>query len=464
MKMQDALRSLPGIDKVLEKMLREKTFQELPGELLSAAARGAVEQARASLRSGKVVDVSSEGIAEASKQEVRRLLRPRLRPVINATGVVLHTNLGRAPLSETALQLVTAAARGYSNLEFDLQTGERGSRYSLVVEKICRLTGAEDAIIVNNNAAAVLLVLAALGKEREVIVSRGELVEIGGSFRIPAVMEQSGARLVEVGTTNKTHLSDYEAAIKPETALLLKVHTSNYRIIGFTSSPEDHELVALGRRHKIAVAEDLGGGAITPLELKNWREPTIAEKLAAGFDLVTCSGDKLLGAGQAGIIAGRREYIEKLKRHQLLRALRIDKLSLAALEGTLCDYLSGQLEKIPVQRMLSESPEALAEKQARIFKLLTPLGEKGWLVKKCELNSMAGGGTLPEVDFLSFGVLLQPVCGKVAALERHLRLWHQPIVARVQDGCILLDVRSLMAGEMEVIAEACLSWESEVQA
>ena len=461
MKLQESLRNLPGIDKVLEEILREKDFEELPGDLLADAARGAVAQARASLRSGKGVDTSVEGIAKASMNEVKCLLRPKLRPVINATGVVLHTNLGRAPLSETALELVNAAARGYSNLEFDLEKGERGSRYSLVVEKICRLTGAEDAIIVNNNAAAVLLLLAALGKEREVVVSRGELVEIGGSFRIPAVMEQSGAKLVEVGTTNKTHLRDYEAAINSETALLLKVHTSNYRIIGFTSAPDDHELVELGRRHKIAVVEDLGGGALVPISLKNWREPTIAEKLAAGFDLVTCSGDKLLGAGQAGIIAGRREYIEKLKRHQLLRALRIDKLSLAALEGTLCDYLSGRLEKIPVQRMLSETAGTLAEKQERFFALLAPLGEKGWLVEKCELNSMAGGGTLPEVDFLSFGVLLQPACGKVAALERHLRLWRQPIVVRTQDGSILLDVRSLLPGEMEVIAEACLSWEGE---
>ncbi|WP_346355112.1 L-seryl-tRNA(Sec) selenium transferase [Azotosporobacter soli] len=460
--LQASLRRLPGVDKVLEMMLQDETAKRLPASLLTDCARKAVSQVRERVLAGeREIPSALETIVQGGVKEALRAVKPRLRRVINATGVVLHTNLGRAPLSETALQLIQESASGYSNLEFDLQAGVRGSRYSLVVEKICRLTGAEDAVVVNNNAAAVMLLLAAMAKGKEVVVSRGELVEIGGSFRIPAVMEESGAKLLEVGTTNKTHLRDYEAAISEETALLMKVHTSNYRIIGFTSQPEDADIVELGRRKAIPVVEDLGGGLLLPLALPGWQEPTVAEKIAAGFDLVTCSADKLMGAGQAGIIAGKRQYIEKIKKHQLLRALRIDKLSLAALEGTLCDYLVGKEEKIPVLRMLTATQETLANMQQQLAEELAPLEKKGWSIKKCEMSSMAGGGTLPEIEFASCGVAIIPPEAEAASVERHLRAWQIPIIVRVQEGRLLVDVRSLFPADAAEIAAACAAWEAE---
>ncbi len=461
---QACLRRLPGVDTVLEKMLQDEAVQKLPAALLTECARKAVSQVRERILAGESeVPSTLENIVQGGVKEALRAVRPRLQRVINATGVVLHTNLGRAPLSETALQLIQESAGGYSNLEFDLQTGVRGSRYSLVVEKICRLTGAEDAVVVNNNAAAVMLLLAALAKGKEVVVSRGELVEIGGSFRIPAVMEESGAKLLEVGTTNKTHLRDYEAAISEETALLMKVHTSNYRIIGFTSQPDDADIVELGRRKAIPVVEDLGGGLLLPLALPGWQEPTVAEKIAAGFDLVTCSADKLMGAGQAGIIAGKRQYIERIKKHQLLRALRIDKLSLAALEGTLCDYLVGREEAIPVLRMLKAKPQTLAAVQQQLVEALTPLEKKGWSVKACALSSMAGGGTLPEIEFASCGVAIIPPKAETASVERHLRAWRVPIIVRVQEGRLLVDVRSLFPTDAAEIGAACAAWEAETK-
>lgn len=460
-KKQEQLRQLPGVDKVLERMLEDETIAALPAGLVTLQARKAVARERERIiadKGGCAANV--ELIAERGKQLTIASIQPRLRRVINASGVVLHTNLGRAPLSMRALQLIEETARGYSNLEFELSSGRRGSRYNHVVEKICLLTGAEDALIVNNNAAAVMLMLAALAKGREVVVSRGELVEIGGSFRIPAVMEQSGATLIEVGTTNKTHLRDYRAAITEQTALLMKVHTSNYRIIGFTAQPTDEELVELGRSNNLAVVEDLGGGSLVSLDLPGWYEPTVAEKLSTGFDLVTCSGDKLMGAGQAGIIVGKRKYIEVLKQHQLLRALRIDKLSLAALEGTLCDYLAGCLAEIPTLRMLTAGDAELTKRQNDLCKCLRSLPE-GWKLECVTLASMAGGGTLPEVEFPSCGIALTPPANDVAAVERFLRSWRVPIVARVQEGRILFDVRSLLDGDAEEIAAACMAWEDE---
>jgi L-seryl-tRNA(Ser) seleniumtransferase len=351
--------------------------------------------------------------------------------------------------------MVNEMMSGYSTLEYSVATGERGSRYAHVVDKLCALTGAEDAIIVNNNAAAVLLVLSVLAKDREVIVSRGQLVEIGGSFRIPDVLKQSGARLVEVGTTNKTHLSDFQQAITEQTAVILKVHTSNYRIVGFTAQPEDKALVALAHQNGIPLVEDLGSGTFRKIKVNGWQEPTVSECLAAGIDIVTFSGDKLLGAGQAGIIAGKKQYIERMKKHPLVRALRIDKLSLAALAGTLIDYLLGRGLDIPVQRMLNRPADELREQANELADLLQPLAAYGWRIEVVPLLSQAGGGTLPEVEFESFGVSIVTPKHSAAFVEEALRTHCIPIIVRIQAARVLLDVRCLAAEDMAIIETAC---------
>ena len=349
---------------------------------------------------------------------------------------------------------------GYSNLEYNIQTGERGSRYDHVVNKLCALTGAEDAIVVNNNAAAILLVLSVLAKEGEVLVSRGQLVEIGGSFRVPDVLKQSGAVLVEVGTTNKTHLADYEQAINNRTMSILKVHTSNYRIVGFTAQPSDKELVELAKRYQLPVIYDLGSGTLSGIATDNWYEPTINECLLNGIDVVTFSGDKLLGAGQAGIIAGKKKYIQMLKKHPLLRAIRIDKLSLAALEGTLIDYLGGNIyENIPTVHMLHRQPAELKEQADKLASMLQSLIPYGWEIEVVSLISQAGGGTLPDVKFLSYGVSLRKKQLSTEKLEKKLRNYSTPIIVRIQADKILIDVRCLTFEDMVLIQTACNSAE-----
>ena len=396
------------------------------------------------------------GLVDKVKSELLTLESCSLRKVVNATGVVLHTNLGRAPLGKSAVRMVQDIMSGYSTLEYNVATGERGSRYDHVIDKLCSLAGAEDAIVVNNNAAAILLVLSVLAKDRGVIVSRGQLVEIGGSFRVPDVLKQSGALLVEVGTTNKTHIEDFEKAITENTAVILKVHTSNYRIIGFTSQPDDKELVALAHQHGIPIIEDLGSGTFTNIDTKGWHEPTVGECLASGIDVVTFSGDKLLGAGQAGIIAGKKQYIKMMKKHPLLRAIRIDKLSLAALEGTLIDYLTGDVCKdIPVQRMLNRQPEELKEQAYILANMLQSLTSYGWSIDVVPLVSQAGGGTLPEVEFESFGISI--MTGHSAALlEKALRKSKIPIIARRQAEKVVLDVRCLAVEDMGIITDSCI--------
>jgi L-seryl-tRNA(Ser) seleniumtransferase len=360
--------------------------------------------------------------------------------VLNATGVLVHTNLGRAPLADAALARVTEVGSGYSNLEYDLERGDRGSRQEHLVPLLRRLTGAEAALVVNNNAAAVLLALAALAEGREVIVSRGELIEIGDGFRIPDVLARSGARLVEVGTTNRTRASDYERALGPETALLLRVHQSNFRVVGFSERPRLEELADVARRHKLPLVDDLGSGAL----VRVGDEPTPAESLRAGADLVCFSGDKLLGGPQAGVVVGRAELVEKLRRHPLQRALRADKLTLAALEGTLAVALDASRRgEIPVLRMLDEPLEAVLARADRLARLV------GGEVE--ETVARVGGGALPLFELPSFA------CAIEEALGEPLRLGEPPVVGIVRDGRLLLDCRTLAEAEVDEAAAAVLA-------
>ena len=361
--------------------------------------------------------------------------------MLNATGVLIHTNLGRAPLARRRARARRARSAGYSNLEYDLSSGSRGSRQDHLAPLLRRLTGAEAAIVVNNNAAAMLLALAALAEGREVVVSRGELIEIGDGFRIPDVLARSGARLVEVGTTNRTRAADYERAIGPETALLLRVHQSNFRVVGFTEQPRVEELAAVARRHELPLVDDLGSGALVDVE----GEPTPAASLAAGADLVCFSGDKLLGGPQAGIVAGRADLVERLRRHPLHRALRSDKLTLAALEGTLALYLD-RPEEIPVLRMLREPAEAVRARAERLAEAT------GGTVE--ETVARVGGGALPLAELPSFA------CAVEEELAAALRGHEPPVIAVVRDGRTLLDCRTLTDAEAAEVAQAVLACRS----
>ena len=395
------------------------------------AAREVLARAREEIQAG--VDPGDLRVRLATELAAART--PSLTRVLNATGVIVHTNLGRAPLAEAALDHVREATRGYSNLEFDLTTGSRGSRQDHVAGILRRLTGAESALVVNNNAAAVLLALAALGEGREVIVSRGELIEIGDGFRIPDVLARSGARLVEVGTTNRTRAADYEQAIGPETAVLLRVHQSNFRVVGFTEQPRVEELASVARRHVLPLVDDLGSGVLGALT----DEPSAREALAAGADLVCFSGDKLLGGPQAGIVVGRADLVERLRRHPLQRALRADKLTIAALEGTLQLHLDAP-ERIPVLRMLREPAAAVRERAKRLAAAV------GGTVE--ETVARVGGGALPLAALPSFA------CAIEEALVGPLRAGSPPVVGIVRDGQLLLDCRTLDDNEVDEVAAA----------
>jgi L-seryl-tRNA(Ser) seleniumtransferase len=398
------------------------------------AARTVIAQARDELRAG----ADPGDLVARLRDELTAARQPALQRVLNATGVIVHTNLGRAPLPQAALDRVQDVGLGYSNLEYDLAAGARGSRQDHVGRILSRLTGAEAAIVVNNNAGAMLLALAALAEGREVLVSRGELIEIGDGFRIPDVLARSGARLVEVGTTNRTRADDYERAVRAETALLLRVHQSNFRVVGFTEQPTVPELAAIARRHDVPLLDDLGSGAL--LDLSD--EPTVRGALSAGADLVCFSGDKLLGGPQAGIVVGRASLIERLRRHPLHRALRIDKLGLAALEGTLLVYLEPDraLREIPVLRMLHED---VATVRARAERLAAAVGGD---VE--ETLARVGGGALPLAELPSFA------CAVDEELSEPLRRNEPPVVGIVRDGRLLLDCRTLADGDVDEVAAA----------
>ena len=423
------LRDLPSVDE----LLRDERLAGEPHDLAVAAARSALARAREEIAAGN----DPEPLVDAVLEELGRARSPSLRRVLNATGVLVHTNLGRAPLAEAALARVAEVGGGYSNLEYDLARGERGSRQDHLGPLLERLTGAEAALVVNNNAAAVLLALAALAEAREVVVSRGELIEIGDGFRIPDVLARSGARLVEVGTTNRTRAADYEHAIGPETAVLLRVHQSNFRVVGFAERPELSELAAIARRHELPLVDDLGSGALAGIG----DEPTPAESLRAGADLVCFSGDKLLGGPQAGVVVGRRDLVERLRRHPLQRALRADKLTLAALEGTLTLALDpATRDAVPVLRMLHEPIELVRARAERLAELV------GGEVE--ETVARVGGGALPLAELPS------AACAVVESLAEPLRLGQPPVIAVVRDGSTLLDCRTLSDAEVEQVAAA----------
>jgi L-seryl-tRNA(Ser) seleniumtransferase len=414
------LRDLPSVDE-----LARGTDDPLAVE----AARAVIARARELLRAGD----DPGDLNERLQSELASARRPALRRVLNATGVIAHTNLGRAPLAAEAIERVDEVARGYSNLEYDLEAGGRGSRQAHVTAILRRLTGGEAALVVNNNAAAVMLALAALAEGREVLVSRGELIEIGDGFRIPDVLVRSGARLVEVGTTNRTRATDYEAAIGPETALVLRVHQSNFRVVGFTEQPRVQELAEVARRHDLPLVDDLGSGALVDVG----DEPTARESLAAGADLACFSGDKLLGGPQAGIVVGRADLVERLRRHPLQRALRADKLTLAALEGTLALYPDAA-DRIPVLRMLREDTEVVRARAQRLAELV------GGEVE--ETVARAGGGALPLAEIPSYA------CAVEEGLAAKLRDGDPPVVALVRDGRTLLDCRTLSEDEVDEVA------------
>jgi L-seryl-tRNA(Ser) seleniumtransferase len=416
------LRDLPSVDELA---------RSSDDPLAVEAARAVIARARAAIGAGD----DPGDLAEKLRSELASSRRPELRRVINATGVIVHTNLGRAPLAEEALARVAETARGYSNLEYDLDAGGRGSRQAHVAGILRRLTGAEAALVVNNNAAAVMLALAALAEDRDVLVSRGELIEIGDGFRIPDVLARSGARLVEVGTTNRTRAADYEAAIGPETAVLLRVHQSNFRVVGFTERPTLEQLARIAERFGVPLVDDLGSGALVDVG----DEPTAREALAAGADLVCFSGDKLLGGPQAGIVLGRADLVERLRRHPLQRALRADKLTLAALEGTLTLYLDAP-ERIPVIRMLREDTADVRARAERLARLV------GGEVE--ETVARVGGGALPLAELRSFA------CAVEEHLAAPLRLGNPPVVAIVRDGRLLLDCRALSEAEVDEAASA----------
>jgi len=424
-----SLRDLPSVDR----LLADERLAEEPHDLVLVIARSVLERAREEIKAGR----EPGSLVDSVLDELAHARRPSLRRVLNATGVLVHTNLGRAPLPAAALARVLEVGGGYSNLEYDLERGERGSRQNHLGSLLRRLTGAEAALVVNNNAAAVLLALAALAEGREVVVSRGELIEIGDGFRIPDVLARSGARLVEVGTTNRTRAADYERAIGPDTALLLRVHQSNFRVVGFSERPRVSELAEVARRHRVPLVDDLGSGALARVG----DEPTPAESLRAGVDLTCFSGDKLLGGPQAGVVVGRAELVERLRRHPLQRALRADKLTLAALEGTLSLALSPETrDQIPVLRMLHEPVERVRARAERLADLV------GGEVE--ETVARVGGGALPLAQLPS------AACAVEEQLAEPLRLGSPPVIAVVRDGRTLLDCRTLTEAEIDEVAAA----------
>jgi L-seryl-tRNA(Ser) seleniumtransferase len=460
------LRRLSGIDQVLELNEIQHLMDLYPRELVVDAARQVIDHLREDILATENeaelarIDLSRESVIPQVRKLVEEVVFPSLRRVINATGVVIHTNLGRSILSRAAVEGLLEVASHYSNLEFDLKKGERGSRHAHLTELIKNLTGAEDGMVVNNNASAVLLALSAFARGKEVVVSRGELVEIGGSFRIPDVMRESGATLKEVGTTNKTYVSDYRAAIGENTAMLLKVHTSNFKIMGFTHEASMEELVHLGKEFSLPVMYDLGSGVLVSLPSGQLGdEPTVASTLKAGADIITFSGDKLLGGPQAGIIVGKARYIQRLKKYPLARAIRVDKFTIAALEATLKAYFdpTKALEEIPTLRMISMS---LAELRERAHKLATMLSERvgeRFETKVEDEVSRAGGGALPLAELPTAVVSVAPRNGYVVDIEKKLRASDPPVIVRIKDEKILLDVRTILLEEYEEVVEAFIS-------
>ncbi len=450
--MNSQFRNLPSVDQVLSAESIRRLAEGHPHDLLADLVRESLEDARASIAGGGVCP-SLDKITASVATALRSLEQPHLRPAINATGVLLHTNLGRTPLNREAIAAIGSVSASYANLEFDLTTGLRGSRHVHLEDLLCRLSGAKAAMVVNNNAAAMLLGLSALAGRKEVVVSRGQAVEIGGNFRIPDIMRQSGVRLVEVGATNRTYLADYEDAVTERTAALMRVHSSNFRLVGFVHEATLEEIVDVGRRYDVPVLDDLGSGCLldtTAFGLDP--EPTVQQSVAAGASLVFFSGDKLLGGPQAGIIVGDKSLIDRLKKHPLARALRIDKTCLAALSATLVHYLRGEaVEKIPVWRMIAASPEDIGR---RAGEWRAVLGQSAGII---DGESMVGGGSLPGGTLPTRLMSLSPAKGKrggVQAVATALRRQNPPIVGRIDNDALLLDPRSVLPEEDPLVIRA----------
>jgi L-seryl-tRNA(Ser) seleniumtransferase len=458
---QDLLKQLPGVDRVMNLAGGDAALEALPRSVLTNAVRRVIDRLR-----DRMLDTQTPlpGHETADAEILRQAaaiaecaMRPNLQPVVNGTGVVVHTNLGRSLLAAEAVENVRRISERYSNLEYDLGAGRRGSRHTPVEGLLSEISGAEAAMVVNNNAAAVLLCLDTLARNREVIVSRGELVEIGGAFRVPDVMEKSGAMLREVGTTNRTHLKDYAAAVGENTALLLKVHQSNFSIVGFTKAVSLKELAGLGRPLKIPVMEDLGSGTFVDFSAYGLqKEPTVQESVAAGVDVVTFSGDKLLGGPQAGLIVGRKDIIDRVKTNPLARALRIDKMTLAALESTLRLYRDERraVAEIPTLAMVTMSPSAVEGRAERLAVRLKAAGGRRIRIEQITGISKAGGGALPLLDLPSRCLAIQVEGRSASAVESQMRANDPPIIGRIENDRFVLDVRTLSENDFATIETA----------
>ncbi|MGI6367305.1 MAG: L-seryl-tRNA(Sec) selenium transferase [Anaerolineae bacterium] len=445
----DVRRVLPAIDALLRSKMGDALVREHGRSATLAALRTTLDQARQMLTEGASAP-TVEALLGRARTELEARSAVTLLPVINATGIVLHTNLGRAPLSSAVLSAMMAVGQSYSNLEYDLEPGHRGSRYVHAEGLLCQLTGAEAALVVNNNAGAVLLALAALANGREVVISRGQLVEIGGGFRVPDVMAQSGAALVEVGTTNRTYLRDYASAISERTGALLRVHTSNFTIEGFTHQPAPADLAALAREHALILIDDLGSGTLLDTARYGLRhEPMVQESLAAGADVVTFSGDKLLGGPQAGLIVGRAHLLERIRQHPLARALRVDKSTLAGIQANLLHYVREEAEQaIPTWRMLALSEDVISNRAQTV---INALGQAGGACTLLPGRSMVGGGSLPQQSLPTTLLALPP--RNAEQLAHDLRMGDPPVIARIYEGRVVLDLRTVSEDELDCLVK-----------
>ncbi|MGD8979957.1 MAG: L-seryl-tRNA(Sec) selenium transferase [Desulfobacterales bacterium] len=458
---QTLLRMIPGVDSILEMAKADTFFDNVPKSVLVRSIRLVVENLRIIILDNQP-DFTDEKLTNSEilnkiKERVHKMMTPNLTRTINATGVVVHTNLGRSLLADDAIENLLTIAGRYSNLEFDLSKGTRGSRYSIVEDILCEISGAESAMVVNNNAGAVFLSLETIAKGKKVIVSRGELVEIGGSFRIPDVMARSGGILKEVGTTNRTHLKDYENAIENDTALLLKVHTSNYSVVGFTADVSLESLVDLGAKYKIPVMEDLGSGTFVDFsQFGLLKEPTVQESVKAGADIVTFSGDKLLGGPQAGIIVGKKNFIEKIKNNPINRALRIDKLTLAALESTLRHYrnIEKEMDAIPTLRLMTLPLDHIESNAKTLFEMLENIDDPRLSVSLIDIFSRPGGGSLPLLKLPSKGVGVKVQGISTSAVEKQMRNNECPIIGRIEEDLFIMDLRTILDDELQLIENA----------
>lgn len=454
---QKLLRAIPNVEKCLQALFARPETEEVPVILVKNSVRDVLGEQREKIIAGDKVSKESLSLKKLIPVFLRRIQKeqqPKFRRVINCTGVIIHTNLGRSILPVEAMEKLLDAGSRYSNLEFDLDTGRRGSRYSHVEKLLCDLTGAEAALVVNNNAAAVLIVLETLAKNSEVIVSRGQLVEIGGSFRVPDVMARSGATLVEVGATNRTHVRDYENAISEETALLLKVHCSNFKIIGFTQEVSLEELVHIGQKNSLPVMEDLGSGCFIDLsQFGLMKEPTVQEVVASGVDVVTFSGDKLLGGPQAGIILGKKDIVERIKKNPMNRAMRIDKFTLAGLESILRLYLDERkaIERIPTLAMIAAPVETVKRRADRLARRIRKQLAEVCSVQVTEVVSRVGGGAMPEQNLDSRAVAIRPGSISVSQLEARLRELEIPVIGRIEEDRLVLDIRTVADDEVPLI-------------